>query len=204
MSASDPSSDSSSTSCRLLALPPDLRNYIYELAFSPASTPADLLTCAGPSESLLLTCRQIAHEAKALHKTAYHRFWTETKFEATFETSYQDASPALDALKAGDINSITNVTLFFTPLNSTGGTQIFTLHHSAWLWEYAGRPVLNWLHRMDDGTILGTHLSNYDKDGTELAVLEQEFGRWETLTMKEQITWWIKNRHAVRGENPTQ
>ncbi|KAK4892025.1 hypothetical protein LTR27_009375 [Elasticomyces elasticus] len=71
---------STQTRSRLLALPPELRNEIMELAFTHNQTPVDLLTATPPSKSILLTCRTIYEEAKGLHKEAYRRFWTESTF----------------------------------------------------------------------------------------------------------------------------
>ena len=68
-------------SCRLLNLPPELRNDIYELAFtfsceSHVDVPQPML----PSKALLLTCRQIYREAADLYKASFRHFWTTSKF----------------------------------------------------------------------------------------------------------------------------
>lgn len=65
------------THCKFLAMPPEIRNHIYELLF-PHYEPADLLgdgllileSRHVASKGLLLTCRQIYHEAKLVYHTA--------------------------------------------------------------------------------------------------------------------------------------
>ncbi|KAK5121165.1 hypothetical protein LTR85_005649 [Meristemomyces frigidus] len=77
------STPSSTRSCRFLKLPPELRNRIYELAFTTEAeegTNINLLDAAGPTKALLLTCRQIHSEAVGFHKQAYRRYWTTSKF----------------------------------------------------------------------------------------------------------------------------
>lgn len=71
--------DENSPRCRLLTLPPELRNSIWELAFtSPPSV--DVLDTSPPSKSLLLACRQIYAEAKCLYNTQFRLYWSTTLF----------------------------------------------------------------------------------------------------------------------------
>ncbi|KAK4619479.1 hypothetical protein CLAFUW4_10788 [Fulvia fulva] len=77
---------------RLLSLPAELRNIIYELTFttdydddekirhSRTSRHIDLITTKPPSKMLLCTCRQIYDEAHLIHRTQYRKFWSSGKF----------------------------------------------------------------------------------------------------------------------------
>lgn len=59
------------------------RNHIYELAytFTIPKDYFDLLTPRPPpTAQLLLTCRQMAEEAKSYHEAARMRFWSDSKF----------------------------------------------------------------------------------------------------------------------------
>ncbi|RMY69187.1 hypothetical protein D0863_06624 [Hortaea werneckii] len=72
------------TSSGLMKLPPELRNEIYELAlFQEADDdydPVDLMYPYPPSKDLLLSCREIYHEAKGIYKQAYRAFWETSTF----------------------------------------------------------------------------------------------------------------------------
>ncbi|KAK5130528.1 hypothetical protein LTR08_001958 [Meristemomyces frigidus] len=72
-----------SDSCPLLKLAAELRNDIYEMAFTSDDDDGvgvDLETAAGPSKALLLTCRQIYNEARIIHKQAHQRYWQQSLF----------------------------------------------------------------------------------------------------------------------------
>ncbi|KAK5678575.1 hypothetical protein LTS10_009019 [Elasticomyces elasticus] len=65
----------------LLAIPPEIRNFIYELVFSIHRRGlVDLLDSAPPSKSILFTCREIYTEAAKMHKHAYQDYWRNTPF----------------------------------------------------------------------------------------------------------------------------
>ncbi|KAK4895337.1 hypothetical protein LTR27_006680 [Elasticomyces elasticus] len=66
--------------CRLLCLPSELRNDIYELAFSNNNLKANLFEPTPPTKSLLLSCRQIWLEAKGFQKAAHRAYWETTEF----------------------------------------------------------------------------------------------------------------------------
>ncbi|KAK3631255.1 hypothetical protein LTR22_021139 [Elasticomyces elasticus] len=72
----------SSQTCKLLTIAPELRNKTYELALSEVNTGlVDLLSAGSPSnKNLLLSCRQVYEEAKGIHAEAYRRYWSETNF----------------------------------------------------------------------------------------------------------------------------
>ncbi|KAK3626515.1 hypothetical protein LTR56_018155 [Elasticomyces elasticus] len=77
---------SDQSSCRLFGLPAELRLYIYELAFTSASSSIKLLDAAPPSKALILTCRQAYNEAAALHRAACLSFWPNSQFETVLDT----------------------------------------------------------------------------------------------------------------------
>ncbi|KAI6906043.1 hypothetical protein D0869_10409 [Hortaea werneckii] len=69
----------------LMKLPPELRNEIYELVLFQEDDdedyePIDLMYPYPPSKNLLLSCREIYHEAKGIYKQAYRAFWKTSTF----------------------------------------------------------------------------------------------------------------------------
>ena len=69
----------------LMKLPPELRNEIYELVLFQEDDdddyePIDLMNPCPPSKDLLLSCREIYHEAKGIYKQAYKAFWKTSDF----------------------------------------------------------------------------------------------------------------------------
>ncbi|KAK5678692.1 hypothetical protein LTS10_009136 [Elasticomyces elasticus] len=69
-----------STAPKLLTMPPEMRNRIYELVFATQPEEADLLNPMPPTKQLLLACAQIYHEARGLYNTARRSYWRETRF----------------------------------------------------------------------------------------------------------------------------
>ncbi|KAK4950912.1 hypothetical protein LTR10_010905 [Elasticomyces elasticus] len=68
---------------RLLALPPEIRNSIWELSFSGTNHTVDLLTCHPPSLDLLLASRQVYEEAKGFWPGRRREFFSSTSFSVT-------------------------------------------------------------------------------------------------------------------------
>ncbi|KAK5121280.1 hypothetical protein LTR85_005446 [Meristemomyces frigidus] len=69
--------------CLLLKLPPELRNLIYELAFTTAADagePINIINGRHPSPSLVLTCSQMYSEALGIYKQLWTRYWATSKF----------------------------------------------------------------------------------------------------------------------------
>ncbi|KAK0272980.1 hypothetical protein LTR91_003141 [Friedmanniomyces endolithicus] len=79
-----PEAQDDSRTPKLFAIPPEVRNKIYELAFEGPSGEIDLLEARPPSKSLLRACRQMHEEAKGLHKSAHQRFWSTSRFVLYF------------------------------------------------------------------------------------------------------------------------
>lgn len=65
----------------LQTIPAELRNNIYELAFtSDQEGPIEFCKAAPPSNALLLACKQIHNEAVQIYRAAYHRYWSTSEF----------------------------------------------------------------------------------------------------------------------------
>ena len=77
----------------LQTLPAELRNHIYELAFtSDQEEPIHLCKAAPPSEALQLTCHQVYNEASQIYRAAYRQYWSSSHFEMPrFATEMSDA-----------------------------------------------------------------------------------------------------------------
>lgn len=70
-----------------LALLPELRNLIYEFAFTPSHTlsgvllgKTELLESRPPPKALLQTSQQVYREAKYIYHESYRRYWQESHF----------------------------------------------------------------------------------------------------------------------------
>ena len=74
----------------LQTLPAELRNKIYELAFTcdtEEDETTDLCTAQPPNKALTLVSRQLYNEASGIYRDNYRRFWTESNFTITTTTS---------------------------------------------------------------------------------------------------------------------
>jgi len=65
--------------CALFALPPELRNIIFELVHTTAETnddgTLDLWSTKPPTKYLALACQKLSSESYALFKAAFRTFW---------------------------------------------------------------------------------------------------------------------------------
>ncbi|KAK4950885.1 hypothetical protein LTR10_010878 [Elasticomyces elasticus] len=69
---------SDQSQCRLFTLSAELRNEIYELAFTvDMEEPIELLSAVPPANSLILTCRRVCNEAAGMYRQT---FWTTGHF----------------------------------------------------------------------------------------------------------------------------
>lgn len=103
------------TPCRLLSLPPELRNEIYELAFTTSvGEKVNLFAHKPPTKSLLLTCREVYNEAGGLYKEAYRTFWRSSNFivEGETTTSLEVGPTAYQELREEDVEHITSLTVY--------------------------------------------------------------------------------------------
>lgn len=71
--------------CPIKAIPPEIRNRIYELVLFDGDrmTAVELLEAKPPTKDLLLVCRQFHDEAKSMHQAACREYWSSTKFDIT-------------------------------------------------------------------------------------------------------------------------
>ena len=121
-----------SVSCPLLELAAELRNSIYELAFTlddDNGIGVLLEDAAGPSKALLLTCRQIYSEARIIHKQAYQCYWRQTLFIV------RDQITKFRALTEEDLDAIKNVILFITYAYSPVIEFYQTNGDGVWIWK---------------------------------------------------------------------
>ncbi|KJX98809.1 hypothetical protein TI39_contig390g00010 [Zymoseptoria brevis] len=115
---SSPATTSGGMPCPLLQLSAELRNKMWELAFTvnDKSTRVDLFKAVGPSCALLLTCKKISSEATGIFKTAQHHYWEETKFKivgnyAQGGTNNNDQIAQILGLKCRGVALIKNLKL---------------------------------------------------------------------------------------------
>ena len=74
----------------LQTLPAELRNRIYELAFTcdtQEDETTDLCTACPPNKALTLVSRQLYNEASGIYRDSYRRFWAESDFTITTTTT---------------------------------------------------------------------------------------------------------------------
>ncbi|KAK3111658.1 hypothetical protein LTR53_012879 [Teratosphaeriaceae sp. CCFEE 6253] len=84
--------------CRLLALPAELRNAIYEYTYHvDLVSPVDLWTAAAPSKDLLLACRQTHQEARNIWDDACRQYWTKTHFTIRASAPATEGHHVVDA-----------------------------------------------------------------------------------------------------------
>ncbi|KAK5121255.1 hypothetical protein LTR85_005421 [Meristemomyces frigidus] len=116
------------TACRLLSLPAELRNWIYELTFTtPDTDEVDLLNTSPPSKCLLTTCRQIGAEATALYKSAFRHYWKTSHFVVNGNrTELASHASAVKFLEEHDVENIS--TLSFRAPRVT-----LTSHNGTWI-----------------------------------------------------------------------
>ena len=111
---------------RLLALPAELRDYVFELAFAPdAASQVNLVETIGPGKELLLTNRQVHREASRFcHKTRAE-VWATTQFYIENCKTNEDAKvpvrtkEAINALDDAAVRSISHITLNSPKLSFT-------------------------------------------------------------------------------------
>lgn len=143
------SSPKDDSCCRLLKLPPELRDRIYDLVFTTDTTSKiDLLTASPPSKSFILTCHQVNVEASAIYKAAYQTFWTTTRFivDSSAVSDKRDTRNKLRHHRTKDINRITSIQ-FELPLDwddKDGYTMRYKYDKEADCWSVhvrsPGRP----------------------------------------------------------------
>ncbi|KAK4619600.1 hypothetical protein CLAFUW4_11571 [Fulvia fulva] len=112
----------------LQTIPAELRNNIYELAFtSDQEGPIEFCKAAPPSNALLLACKQIHNEAVQIYRAAYHRYWSTSEFVIDILESdlTDDEKAAIRRIHPQDVERIPSL--------------ILTNHTAAWRLENNGR-----------------------------------------------------------------
>jgi hypothetical protein len=91
----------------LFKLPPELRNYIYELAFfTPCSEyMVDVFEAKPPCNSLLATCKAIFDEAEGIFKAANHEYWTTEHFQVVYDNGLEKT-----AIKQKNLQLVRHIT----------------------------------------------------------------------------------------------
>jgi hypothetical protein len=104
---------------RLLALPAELRNNIWELIFTPDTCrfsscehgDVNLLDAKGPSSHPLLICYQIYCEARGFYASALSRYWRDTRFfvHGGAFAKDQTSKPLMNRLSTVDERAISKI-----------------------------------------------------------------------------------------------
>ncbi|USW48804.1 hypothetical protein Slin15195_G021230 [Septoria linicola] len=104
-----------SNPCFLLdLLPAELRNNIYELAFTTEHEPGEvvaLFDAKPPVKNLLSTCQTVNKEARGMYLEAYRKFWREIKFHHDYDEQPLPTSITQKHCLDRDLDQITNFTL---------------------------------------------------------------------------------------------
>ena len=127
----------------LLTLPAELRNYIWELAFTPNSSGSpwfghddvNLLDARAPDKALLLTCRQTYNEARGMYILARTQFWQGTRFficcgAQTGQTAFAEFCNRLDAIDEDTVGRINHLSIYRT----SGFSRLPSLEMRRRLW----------------------------------------------------------------------
>ena len=189
-------------SSRLLALPAELRNTIYELYVATEHTnPVDLCNTNPPSKTFLLTYRQIYDEVKGIHESAYQSYWTETHFTLSRDITTQDNDSAdniLATLPAEDLEHIQNLTITLDYRRSKFTGVKITMnplpHSNTWkvIFSATGRESRMSYFVFDRNEKGRRCLRHIEGDGKDLGE-----GVGERLAVKEQICFMAQKLNAV-------
>ncbi|KAK4619601.1 hypothetical protein CLAFUW4_11275 [Fulvia fulva] len=176
------------THSRLLALPGELRNTIYELVFTSdnADGKVDVRDASPPPKALLLTCKQVYNETRRIHRDAHRKYWKETTFVLDLRSRFVPAvdPDKISRLKNCDLEHIANLEAFVDTSDSSAATvhERIKLSNTAglWLWKSTYANDRN-------DSILPLYWTFYryrDKDKVSLAAWsDEESARSERATV---------------------
>lgn len=185
--------------CYLTTIPPELRNRIYDMVFAiEEDAEQDLEKATPPSISLLVTCRQIHHEAGQLYNEACRRFWAETNF--TINVNADDGETEMDeivrCMKNTTVESLTKMTVVSNSFWIDDLSARMFLKNGVWTNEFGARLLftagkisdIRRLPLMPPPFITGTgryrflSVGRLDEDGFRLA---KEKAQRSQLTKRE-------------------
>ncbi|KAK4619480.1 hypothetical protein CLAFUW4_10785 [Fulvia fulva] len=126
-----------------LTLPAELRNEIYELAFTSAhdsvnNEAIDIRETSPPSKALLFAGRQTYNEAAKIYQEAYRKYWVEPHFELDVDKTplTEDGREAIQGVNAADMAHITNLIIKGTPITRGRRNSYIDLHRLSYGWRY--------------------------------------------------------------------
>ena len=174
----------SQTVCRLLSLPPELRNRIYSYALEPEVSETWLLEAKKSNKDLLLTCKQIHIEASKMYTKAYRDFFTKTTFTVSVDDPEDIAE--LDWIEESDLEHITQI-------------EITTVHR-----DMFKRPVIfNVTVESDEAPVLPWKITtqvNPSDVMLRLVLLDLELKRRDNISKWQHVLLDIRERTEDAGE----
>lgn len=140
--------------CPLFKLAPELRNEIYDLAFSSdtePTRPVDLLQARSPSAALLLSCREIYEEAKGLYAHAIEDYWGKQHFEIDIDALVENGGASLPKHITDDVLKHVRHLALIGTRTSFEGLSISALEPLSPFWACTGVRAPSALERRGDG-----------------------------------------------------
>ncbi|KAK4496207.1 hypothetical protein PRZ48_012187 [Zasmidium cellare] len=127
-------------------IPAELRNNIYELAFTQTSPDAeiDVAQAQPPTKALLLTSRRFNTEAKGFYKDAYRKYWRSNNFfvkfrEAGLISAAMGPEDPLAGVRDVDLENITSLSIKM--VSKDGVFLLYTLADPRGGWSVMGDDV---------------------------------------------------------------
>ncbi|CAK1356839.1 uncharacterized protein RHO25_008987 [Cercospora beticola] len=141
-------------------LPAELRNLIYEMAFTSDDNSADVELCDAqpPNNALLSTCQQIRSEASQLYDALLHEYWTQTHFIVKAHEAWADRRLSVELLTGG-LCSGRSQKFFNRRLDLIRHIQVisagidedtwdkYVYMHDIGIWHWYMQVGDDWLHR---------------------------------------------------------
>jgi len=192
----------SDVTSRLLELPPELRNRLYELAFTTddhgVSIP--LFGTAGPSKALLTTCRQVYSEAHSTHKQAFRKHWKNSSFVCDLRSGKATVEK-LYALSSMNVDEITDLCVLYHGVMNDTTVRWRLVEGRVWLFEIYENILrahprrwhqLRSFARPHSSMVQCLVAQNWAEnapDDYEVTVQAGKIGKDEQISMLEQLSW---------------
>lgn len=105
------------SACRLFMLPAELRITIYQLAFATTTTPSRLASAYihAPQQNLLLTCKQMYHDAAQIFARACRTYYSKSTFIVVHDHVTYDWAHLLDLIGEANIEHMSKVAIVPRP-----------------------------------------------------------------------------------------